>query len=156
MSYAEKTKTGVGATQNEIERTLKKYGARAFAYATQGTKALIMFEYNDKRIRFILNLPDINEKRFQKTPSQGRQRTPEAQMKEWEQACRQKWRALLLVIKAKLEAVESGISVFEEEFMANIILPNNQTVAEYVLPQIDNCYKNNTLPPMIDFGGKNG
>ena len=153
MSYAEKTTTGVGATRNEIERTLKRYGARAFAYATQDTKALIMFEYNGKRIRFILYLPDINERRFQRTPSQGRQRTPEAQMKEWEQACRQKWRALLLVIKAKLEAVASGISVFEEEFMANIVLPNNQTVGEYILPQVDQAYISNTLPPMIDFGG---
>lgn len=156
MKYAQTTSVSVDVSRNEIEKTLKRYGAKSFAYATQETKALIMFEYNGKRIRFILNLPDINERRFQKTPSRGRQRTPEAQIKEWEQACRQKWRALLLVIKAKLEAVESGISVFEEEFMANIILPNNQTVAEYMLPQIDNCYKNNTLPPMIDFGGKNG
>lgn len=153
MKYAQTTSVSVDASRNEIEKTLKRYGAKAFAYATQDTRALIMFEFNGKRIRFILNLPYINERRFTHTPSRGTRRSPEAQMQEWEQACRQKWRALLLVIKAKLEAVDSGISIFEEEFMANIVLPNNQTVGEYVLPQVDSCYISNKLPPMIDFGG---
>ena len=153
MKYAKTTSVSVDASRNEIEKTLKRYGAKAFAYATQDTRALIMFEFNGKRIRFILNLPDINERRFTHTPSRGTRRSSEAQMQEWEQACRQKWRALLLVIKAKLEAVDSGISVFEEEFMANIVLPNNQTVGEYILPQVNDCYLTNQLPPMIDFGG---
>ncbi len=154
MRYAENTKTNVDASRNEIEKTLKRYGAKSFAYATQNNKALIMFEFNCKRIRFILNLPDINERRFTHTPARGTRRSADAQYQEWEQACRQKWRALLLVIKAKLEAVDSGISIFEEEFMANIILPNNQTVGEYILPQVDSCYISNALPPMIDFGGQ--
>lgn len=153
MKYAQTTSVSMDASRNEIEKTLKRYGAKSFAYATQDTRALIMFDFNGKRIRFILNLPDMNEERFVYSPT-GRIRTIEVQMKEWIQACRQKWRALLLVIKAKLEAVDSGISIFEEEFMANIVLPNNQTVGEYILPQVDNCYITNQLPPMIDFGGE--
>ena len=153
MKYAQTTSVSVDASRNEIEKTLKLYGAKSFAYVTQDTRALIMFEFNGKRIRFILNLPDINERRFTHTPSRGTRRSAESQMQEWEQACRQKWRALLLVIKAKLEAVDSGISIFEEEFMANIVLPNNQTVGEYILPQVNQAYISNTLPPMIDFGG---
>lgn len=153
MKYAEHTKSNVDASRNDIEKTLKRYGAKSFAYATMDTKALIMFEFNGKRIRFILNLPDMNERRFTHTPSRGTRRSVETQMQEWEQACRQKWRALLLVIKAKLEAVDSGIAIFEEEFMANIMLPNNQTVGEFILPQVDKCYLTNQLPPMIDFGG---
>ncbi len=153
MKYAEKTSVSVDSSRNEIERTLKRYGAKSFAYATQDTRALIMFEFNGKRIRFILKLPDVNERRFTHTPSRGTRRSIESQMQEWEQSCRQKWRSLLLVIKAKLEAVDSGISIFEEEFMANIVLPNNQTVGEFILPQIDNCYITNELPPMIAFGG---
>ncbi len=153
MKYAEHTKSNVDASRNDIEKTLKRYGAKSFAYATQEDKALIMFEFNGKRIRFILNLPDINERRFTHTPARGTRRTETAQYQEWEQACRQKWRALLLVIKAKLEAVDSGISIFEEEFMANIVLPNNKTVGEYILPQVDRCYIDNSLPPMINFGG---
>lgn len=154
MKYAQTTSVSVDSSRNEIEKTLKRYGADSFAYATQNNKALIMFEFNSKRIRFILNLPDINDDKFRLTPSRKWLRSQEEQLKEWEQACRQKWRALLLVIKAKLEAVDSGISIFEEEFMANIVLPNNQTVGEYVLPQVDKAYLSNNLPPMVDFGSK--
>ena len=152
--YASTTSVSTDTSRNEIEKTLKRYGAKSFAYATQEDKALIMFEYNGKRIRFILGLPNINDKRFTHTPSRGTLCSKESQIQEHEQACRQKWRALLLVIKAKLEAVESGISIFEEEFMANIMLPNGQTVGEYVLPQVETAYLTNTLAPMIDFGKK--
>lgn len=152
--YAQQTTVSCDSSRNEIERTLKRYGARSFAYATQENKASIMFEFNKKRIRFLLILPNINERKFTHTEARGTRRTTEAQEREHEQDCRQKWRALCLVIKAKLEAVASGISIFEDEFMANIVLPNNQTAGEYFLPMVNDAYLNNTLPPMISFGGE--
>jgi hypothetical protein len=45
----------------------------------------------------------------------------------WEQACRRRWRALALVIKAKLEAAEAGITEFEAAFLAHIVLPDGET-----------------------------
>jgi hypothetical protein len=66
--------------------------------------------------------------------------------KKFEQSIRQKWRALLLVIKAKLEAIDSGISTFEEEFMAHIVLPNNLTIAENLLPKLGEAYKTGIMP----------
>lgn len=115
----------------------------------QGRAALILFEYNGKRIKFLLDLPSRDDKSIKYTPERGTVRGKEAQDKAYEQAVRQKWRALALVIKAKLEAVESGISVFEEEFMANIVLPNGQTTAEYILPQINEAYRLGEMPPML-------
>ena len=50
--------------------------------------------------------------------------TAAAQQAAWEQVCRQRWRALLLIIRAKLEAVASGITTLENEFLANIVLPD--------------------------------
>lgn len=149
MSYAQDTSVSVERSRIEIERTLKKYGATAFVYATQETKAAIQFEMRGRRIRFILELPDINEKRFAYTPGRNNRRTTEAQEREWEQACRSRWRALLLVIKAKLEAIEIGISLFEQEFMANIMLPDGGTVGEFMIPQIDVAYKTGTMPAML-------
>lgn len=58
----------------------------------------------------------------------------------WAQACRQKWRALNIVVKAKLEAVESGIAMFEE-FLAYIVLPNGLTVKDVVVPEIKKAYE---------------
>lgn len=57
--------------------------------------------------------------------------------------------ALALVVKAKLEAVESGISTFEQEFMAHIVLPNGQTTGQWMIPQIEAAYKTGTMPALL-------
>ena len=49
--------------------------------------------------------------------------------------------ALLLCIKAKLDAVECGITKFEAEFMAQIVDPSGRTVGEIILPQIPQRYQ---------------
>ncbi len=41
-------------------------------------------------------------------------------------------RALLLVIKAKLESVESGIETLEQAFLAHVVMANGQTVYERI------------------------
>ena len=64
---------------------------------------------------------------------------------EWEQACRQIWRVLLLVLKAKFNVIEMECSTFEAEFMANILLPDNRTVGETVLPMIEKSYDEGTV-----------
>jgi hypothetical protein len=76
-------------------------------------------------------------------------RSPDAQRKAYEQAERQRWRALALVIKAKLEAVESGITEFEREFMAHIVLPGGGTVGDWMLPQIEQAYSSGQMPAML-------
>ena len=144
--YAANTSVSTELSRIEIEKTLIRYGAENFAYATTAGKAMIGFTMSDRQIRFILPLPKIEE--FSLTPT-GRTRTENSQYEAWEQACRQKWRALNLVIKAKLEAVESGISEFEDEFMANIVLPGGDTVGNFMKPQIKAAYLNGTVPSMI-------
>lgn len=47
-------------------------------------------------------------KAFTSTPAWKLLRTPEQAVQAWEQATRQCWRALALIMKVKLEAVESG------------------------------------------------
>jgi hypothetical protein len=65
-----------------------------------------------------------------------------------------RWRALCLVIKAKLEAVQSGISEFEDEFLANIVLPTGETVLSSIRPRIAEMYKTgNTIPLLPDMRG---
>lgn len=128
-TYAAKTEVPSNKSRMDIESVLARYGADSFAYMSDRTKAQIAFEFKGMRIRFILPLPDRADRAFTLSPT-GRERTASAAAAEYEQAVRQKWRALHLVVKAKLEAVESGISTFEQEFYANIVLPNGQTVFE--------------------------
>src|SRR5689334_2029476 len=107
--YAQGTQVGSDRSRSEIERTLQRYGATSFAYGWHQTSAIIAFEAKGRRIRFELPLPDRASKAFMRTPT-GKPRSSQAAADAYEQAVRQKWRALALAIKAKLEAVESGIS----------------------------------------------
>lgn len=144
--YAQNTNVSSELSRLEIERVLIKYGAENFAYATANGMSLICFTMHDRQVKFVLPLPKKEE--FSLTPT-GRARTENSQYEAWEQACRQRWRALKLVIQAKLEAVECGISVFEDEFMSNIVLPGGQTVGDFMKPQIEEAYALGTLPKLL-------
>lgn len=141
MRYAQQTSVSVEKSKAEIEGLLMKYGASKFASGWDLVGATIAFQLSGRFIRFILPLPDKASKEFKITPGGRRSLSPEASIRAWEQACRQKWRALALVIKAKLEAVESGITSFEDEFMANIVMPGGKTVSEMVRPEIAAAYQ---------------
>ena len=147
--YARNTDVSSGRTKEEIEKTLMRYGATGFAYGWQGDKAVIGFSLADRMMRFDLPLPDRASKEFTHTPTGRNRRDMDSQHKEWEQACRQRWRALALVIKAKLEAVHSDITTVEEEFLAHIVMPNGKTFGEWARPQIQQSYKNKRMPPLL-------
>jgi len=68
--------------------------------------------------------------------------------KLWEQACKGRWRALFLAIKAKLVAVSEGISTVEEEFLAWMVLPNGRTAGEHFLPQIERAAESGDMPKL--------
>jgi hypothetical protein len=149
MKFAKDTEVSVEKTRMEIERTLTRFGASRFAYGSWERGALVAFQYGDKQIKFSLPLPDRTEKQFLYTPVRRTRRSDAEALKEWEQACRQRWRALGLAIKAKLECVESGIETFEHAFMPYVVLPDGKTVAEHVLPAL----RSNQLPALT-FGDR--
>lgn len=152
MSYANKTSVPVGKSVLEIESILRKYGADRFSYnwaeMEEKTIAIISFRMLDRLCKFMLPMPSRNDDRFCLTP-RGKARSEEASMREWEQAQRQRWRALKIVIQAKLEAVECGITEFEEEFLAHIVLPDGKTTGEFMLPQIRLAYEAQEMPKML-------
>lgn len=119
--YAENTSVSVESSRAEIERTLQRYNAESFAYGWAQKRALIEFTHEARK----------------------------NQHKAWEQACRQRWRALALAIKAKLEAVEAGITTFEDEFMAHIVLPDGSTFGSWARPQIAKVYELNAMPALL-------
>ena len=150
--YAKDTQVSADKSRAEIERTLQRYGADSFMYGWDGPQAIVAFRMQGRMIRFLLTLPGRDAEEFHRTPT-GKKRAPNTAFEAWEQACRQRWRALALVIKAKLEAVESGIATFEEEFLANTVLPDGQTVAQWMLPQVERAYLNGTMPALLPLLG---
>lgn len=145
--YAKDTSVSVSTSKAEIERILERYGADQFMSGWSAEQAVIAFTMERRQIRFVLPMPDKEDKRFTHH-SRGR-RTAEAALKEWEQACRQRWRALALVIKAKLEAVESGISILEDEFLSHIVMPNGRTVGEEIRPKIEAAYAGKGMQQLL-------
>lgn len=148
--YAVDTNVSVSKTQTEIEETLTKYGADQFMRGWKGNQAVLAFRLQGRQIRFLLPLPDKEAPEFNQRKEQYSHKiikgfNPDA----WEQACRQRWRALGLVIKAKLEAIECGISTLEDEFMSNIMLPDNTTVGDFMRPQIQQAYLTGTMPTLL-------
>lgn len=134
--FASKTKVPVDRTRHEIERALTANGADQFISGWEHGRAMLGFRLNKRMVRFELPLP-IDDKRRQE---------------QVEQEVRQRWRALLLVIKAKLEAVQSGITTFESEFLAHIVLPGNVTVGQVMLPQIADAYTTGKMPRLLGDG----
>ena len=128
MSYARRTYVPVSQSRSEIERLVGRYGADQFGSAsdTEGKRAMVQFRLNGWMLRFILPL-DV------KTEQQERTR----------------WRALLLVIKAKLEACETGIATIEEEFLAHIVTPSGETFGQWAVPQLREAKKGGALPANI-------
>lgn len=112
-----------------------RYGAEGFAYGWQGKNVMIGFMLRDRRMQFVLPLPDMGNNK-----------------QKYEQEIRSKWRALFLIIKAKLEAVESGITTLEDEFLAHIVLPGGETVGDWMRPQIDEAYRIGAVPQLLQIG----
>ena len=158
MKYAAKTSVASDKSQGEIRKILARYGATKFGYMEEDQRAVIAFEIHGRRIRFVLPLPsrmdDIIVKTAHADAWRRKTRSIAAQHEAYEQAIRQRWRALTLAIKAKLETVESGIATFEEEFMAYVVLPSGQTVGEWMHPQIEASYASGKMPPLMLTAGE--
>lgn len=145
--YAENTKVPVDRSRAEIERTLQRYGADAFAYATTADRAMVEFSAHNRRVRFLLPLPQAGERRFTHTPT-GQQRAASVAQSERDKAVRQAWRALALLIKAQMEAVEAGIVTFEVAFLPYTVLPSGRTVADDVTPLVEQAYEQGQVAPL--------
>lgn len=155
MAYAEKTTVSVTKTKADIEDLIIRYGADQFISGFKENLAVIGFTMANRQIKFLLPLPDKTDKIFWYTAGRGQKRSDDAAYAAWEQACRSKWRALYLIIKAKLEAVESGISTVEREFLYEIVLPDGRTAGEWMLPQINEAYLTGEMPPLLPMLEKN-
>lgn len=134
---------------------LTRYGATAFSYGWEATRAAISFVVDDRQIRFVLPLPDRSLREFTHTPATQKPRAPKAAETEYEKAVRQRWRALALVVKAKLEAVNAGIVTFEQEFYAHTVLPNGLTVYEHTSDSVNQAISSPGASSLTSLGQLN-
>lgn len=158
--FAEGTVVSVAKSKAEIEDLLTRYGAEEFGQATSQGRAVIMFAVLGRKVRFVLRIPDVKtDPRFTHRKSRYDWKSPtkntDLQSQAlWEQEHRRLWRALALVIKAKLEAVSSGIVTFENEFLAHFVNPaTGRTVGEDIGPQLLKMHESGQNTPLLLSGG---
>lgn len=125
--FAAKTKVPSRRTRDEIEELLAKHKATSVAVYTSPDETAICFEMNDRRVLFRLRLPDRTQ----------------------DQEIRRRWRALFLAIKSKLVSVQENIESFEDAFLAHIVMPDGQTVADHVRPRIATAYTEGKMQPLL-------
>jgi hypothetical protein len=131
MAYAARTTVPADQTRLQIEDMMRKHGADQFFSGADNDRAILAFRIKGRHMRFVLPLGDARTK----------------------QQVMARWRALWLVVKARLEAIDIGISTLEEAFLAETVLPDRTTVAETMLPQIENAYRSGTMPPLLPYYG---
>jgi hypothetical protein len=130
MAYAATTKVPIDRSKRHIEELLMRAGAEGYHTGWQAASGddpgwdAIEFLWKGRHIRFRLPRQAPAPPR-----SRNKRTTPE-------QRDRQRWRVLYLVVKAKIEAVEAGIAVFEEEFLSFIVTASGKTVGEVLLPRL--------------------
>jgi hypothetical protein len=146
--YASTTTVSPTRSMEEIERTLTRYGAEEFMFGRRSDQGAIEFVASGRRVRFVVELPPQDHPDFTRTPT-GKPRKGDAALKEWERACRQRWRALALWVKSALEAIECEIATFDEVFLAHIVLPNGTTVGQTAVPALDELGAGGEVPSLL-------
>jgi len=147
--YANNTTVSVEKSQQEVTSILRKYGADRFGTMEDRGAAHLMFEYKRLMIQITVPIPDKAD--FRKSDT-GRIRKQGQIDAAHEQAVRQRWRALVLSVKAKLEAVETGISTLEKEFMAFVVMPDGKQLSDHILPQLTTMAETGKMPKMLGAG----
>ena len=129
--YAQYTTVLPEKSRMQIERTIRDYGGINYISGASDETSEYMFQFNyqARTIRFKLVLPEDAQEE------------------------RSLWRCLLILVKGKLEAIENGIETVDEAFMPQIVLPDQTTVADHVIPMINESYANKKVQVLLPFFG---
>lgn len=134
MAYAATTDVPFERSIADIVGLLKKVGAERIAQVDEPERFTIQFELAARLVRFRVPYPSSIDVAAQTGPRQDEARVAA-------QLHRQRGRALLLVIKAKLESIESGVETFEQAFLANVVMANGETVYDRIAEPIAREYE---------------
>lgn len=117
--FAARTRVPIASTKADIERLVTKFGAKGFSSGWQNDRARVEFLLGDRHIRFTVLVAGES------------------------QQARQRWRALLLMIKARFAAIEAKIVTTEQAFVGDIVTPDGRTVYEAIREPIALAYSTN-------------
>lgn len=151
--YASNTQVPVEKSQAELKRLLTRYGADGFMLGERGIEAVVQFAISGRVIKFALTMPNPEDDEFRLTAHRRTVRSEDAAYKAWEQACRQKWRALCLFVRATLEAVEEGVVDFDEAMMPFTMINGRETFSERYGKEVQKWIERGDAPTLLALPG---
>jgi hypothetical protein len=131
--YAADTRVPVDRTRSELEKLVTTHGATAFGVFSEGwAKSVVMYRLSGRFIRHTVKV-------------EPKTRSSKAAI---EQEQRRAWRALLLIVRAKLEIIASGDSTVDREFLADTVLADGTTVYDQVGQGVAQSYLDGGMPSL--------
>ena len=159
--YAKGTTVEVARSRAEIDSLLSKNGASSVGILRDSEKSIAVVAFTIHGAKFRLEIPmptmaeveqaltEVKPKRWWgwNDEEKGRYRQAEIAQRE-----RERWRAILLLIKSKLEIVRIGLSSVEREFMADLVLPGGQRAEAFFAEAIRRGLEAGDAAPMLGTG----
>lgn len=146
--FAAGTGVEIATTRAELERLLSGYGADAVVMGWDGPVSTIAFRLRGRHVRYTIERPTRSDSVVSSYPS-GKPRSSYAIAEAVAAEYRRRWRALLLVVKAKLELVAAGDSDFDDEFLTHVMLPDGSLVRDWMGPQVARAYDTGEMPTLL-------
>lgn len=133
-NYIRGASMSCAATQTEIRDLLLGAGAYAFQCSSDDGQARVAFRSGGHQFQMAVTVSTGRAAATRRA-----QETETAHVAS-QNALRQGWRQLSALIRAKVEAVASGIVSFDEEFLAYMLLPGRGSVFRATAPAIAAAY----------------
>jgi len=121
--YAEGTKVSVDTSRGELSAILAKHGVKRQGWMGDETADELFFELDGGQFRLRIEKPTLTEIRQMYPNAYDHQAKLEA---EW----RRRWRANVLLLKAKLEFIDSGDTTLDRELLPYRVLKDGRTLLE--------------------------
>lgn len=132
--YASTTKVPVIKSRADVEKLCIKYGATSYTCGWHQQGSTVAFEMNGRVVKMDVPLAKASDYRYEN---------------QREQADRQMWRVVLLILKAKFELIETMPDAFEAEFLAYLVLPDGSTVGQETIPKLREAYETGQMPKLL-------
>lgn len=123
--YAEGTKVSVDSSRGELTGILAKHGVQRMGWMGGPEGDELMFELGGGQFRLKIAKPTITEIRSLYPNAYDEGAKLEA---EW----RRRWRANVLLLKAKLEFIDSGDTTLDKELLPYRVLADGRTLEEAI------------------------
>lgn len=121
MKYAKNTTVPVARSKQKIEELLESYDIEESLLGRSPRGDGIGWKYQGKVYKMSVPVPDRNDFNTEN---------------QFQQAIRQRWRILFMSMKMKFEEIDAGVISFEDQFLAQMSLPDGTTVADFMkLPE---------------------